>query len=57
MLMMDFHSIEVSSSARFKLQPAITAFNSISVASFPSHRSQVAYPPGSPSSYLATLYP
>jgi hypothetical protein len=57
MLVMDFHSIEVSSNAHFMVQPAITAFNSISMASFPSHRSQVTYPQGSPSSYLATLYP
>jgi hypothetical protein len=57
MLVMGFHSIKVSSSARFMVLPAITAFNSISMASFPSHRSQVAYPQGFPSSYLATLYP
>ena len=53
MLERDFHNTEVSLSLCFEVRVVVTAFNSISMASFPSHRSQVAYPQGFPSSYLA----
>ena len=57
MLVMGFHNTKVSSSSRFKEQPTITVFDSVSMASFLLHRSQVAYRHGSPSSYLTLLCP